>query len=216
MVLLGKDILGKKVVHEDNGENEMNKSEVKDILIQKDQPRIAYLTFEMKILTGQGDSDEELRRVAHSISAAGSNMNSGLANTTPGFSAQGSPSSGQAEKRLYLIPSEKITRISESAVIIHGSEIEESKDQQTFSLSFLKDFEVKTKDEETLGKVKDIVIDDSEMNVIGFKLSEGFWGKLAHGAKYMPYRGILEWKDGEMIVESSMKEKLVDDPSEIG
>lgn len=207
MILLGKEILGKAIIHQDTNEK---KSEVQEILIHKDQPKIVYLTFEINAPNEPGQSDQEIRRIASTINASGASLNAGLSNATPGYTGPGAPVPEGHKKHTYLIASEQISNISDNAVIMHGSESEGAADEEAFSLSHLEDFQVKTTDGESLGKIKDIVIDEEGMKVVGLSLSEGFWQTLAHGTKYMPYSGIVQWKEDELIVEDTMKEQLVD------
>ncbi|HEU5139315.1 MAG TPA: PRC-barrel domain-containing protein [Bacillales bacterium] len=207
--MLGKDVIDKTIVHV---EDDQEKAKVKDLLIRKDRPEMAYLTFDLKIPSGEIGENEDGRGALDTVRAGGGvkpatwNINQG---TAP---PEVTPSAG-GEKRFFLIPKEQIERISSNAVVMSGTEVqEESREIDCYSYSLLKDREIETEDGETLGKIKDIVIEEREKKIIGFKLSEGFWEKLiGDGTKYMSYDGIIEWKDDKIIVKASVKDQLVDE-----
>ncbi|HET7580019.1 MAG TPA: PRC-barrel domain-containing protein [Bacillales bacterium] len=213
MILSGNDILGKIIVQRETNEE---KSKVNDLLIEKNQPYIAYLTFELEKPADHPDTLEQDQRVAESLSAGG--RSPAMRNfMPPGRSAPGTAATEKMKKVPFLIPRNQIERMTENAVIMEGTEAEaEKQGEENFSYSALKDCEVKTEDGEKLGKIKDIVIEEMEQKVIGLKLSEGFWETLTgDGTKYMPYDGGVEWQVDKILVKNSLKDRLVDQFEEL-
>lgn len=209
MILLGKHVVDKKIVHADNDEE---KSEVKDLLIQKNKPEIAYLTFEIKTPVDGMGPEEDGSKAVDTVNALGG-RSPGQWNVTTGTAPPEAAPPNKETKQLFLLPKEQIERITTNAVVMEGTERhEELWEEECYSYLSLKNREVETEDGEKLGKIKDIVIEELEKKVIGLKLSEGFWEKLiSDGTKYMPYEGFVEWGADKIIVESSMKDRLVDE-----
>lgn len=209
MLMLGKEIMNKKIVHIDNDEE---KAKVDDILLHKDKADMAYLTFELDApivdphMNGPAGDDQAFE-VA---SASGSQSMPGnwAATTDAG-------SSVKTKKQTFFIPEAEIERITANAVLMKGTEVEQEHGERMehASLSALLDRSVETEGGEKVGKIKDVVIEESEKKIIGFKLSEGLWEKIVgDGTKYMPYTGIIDWtEEGPLIVESWTLDQLVDD-----
>lgn len=205
MLMLGKDVMDKEIVHVDNDEEQ---AKVKDILLNKDTAGIAYLTFEIDGPVQEADT-------TGSGSRAFDVANAGGIQTTPGNwgSTTERVPSVKTRKQLFLIPAEQIERITAHAVIMKGTEVEQDLGvlEDHISLAALIDQSVKTKAGEGIGKIKDIVLEEREKKVIGFKLSEGLWEKIiGDGTKYMAFDGIVDWKENQLIVESRMADQLVE------
>ncbi|HEX7063570.1 MAG TPA: PRC-barrel domain-containing protein [Bacillales bacterium] len=205
MILLGKHVADKKIVHVDNDEE---KSEVKDILISKEKPEIAFLTYEIKMPIGEIGEAED---------GTGEGPVSAIGGTDPGVRPGSAPPEAvppnTEKKQYFLIPKDQIDRITTNAVVMKGTEVQgESGEEEYYSYLSLKGREIESEDGEKLGKIKDIVIEEIEKKIIGLKLSEGFWEKLiGDGTKYMPYEGFVEWNYDKIVVKTSIKDQLVDE-----
>ncbi|HET7658616.1 MAG TPA: PRC-barrel domain-containing protein [Bacillales bacterium] len=207
MILLGKDVIGKKIVDADTNEE---KAKVKDLLIEKNKPLLACLSFELEAPSPEENTELKQESFTRNATAMGS---SSLWNTDAGTPLHQDAAKVIKEKQTYIVPREQIMRMTDRAVLMTGSEVEdETFEIEHFSVSYLKDFEIETEDGEKLGKVKDVVLEEKEKKVIGLKLSEGFWEKLvSDGTKYMPYVSNAKWEVDKLIVDSSMKDRLVDE-----
>lgn len=210
MLMLGKDVLDKKIVHVDNDDE---KAKVKDIILilNKDNVGIAYLTFEIDAPVEEGEAE-----AANGGSRAFDVAEASGIQTTPGnwgASTEKKPSV-KTRKQLFLIPAKQVERITDQAVVMKGTEVEQDfgKLADHVSLSALIDQNVETKAGEKIGKVKDVVLEEQEKKIIGFKLSEGLWEKIVgDGTKYMPSNGVIDWKEGQLTVESRVADQLVDE-----
>ncbi|HET7626901.1 MAG TPA: PRC-barrel domain-containing protein [Bacillales bacterium] len=208
MIVLGKDILGKTIVHVDNDEE---KAKVKDLLFDRNELSITYLTYEIDKPTDETKTLQEEQRVLDSI-AAGGPRNTSQWNATPGIRL-GANQMFDSEKQTFFIPAAQIDRMTEKAVTMKGSE-KESPAERDDSLSclFLLDLPVEDEEGEKIGKIKDLVVEEKEKRVIGLKLSEGFWEKIiGDGSKYLSIEGIELWLDEKVIVKTAEKENLQDD-----
>lgn len=207
MLMLGKDVLDKKIVHVDNDEE---KAKVKDILLNKNTAGIAYLTFE---IDGPVQNEETTNGGG---GRAFDVANAGGIQTTPGnwgSTTQRVPSV-KTRKQLFLIPAEQIERITAAAVTMKGTEIEQDLGslEDHVALTTLAGQDVETESGEKIGKIKDIVLEEREKKVIGFKLSEGLWEKIVgDGTKYMSFDGIVDWAGNQLVVESRVADQLVDE-----
>jgi uncharacterized protein YrrD len=99
---------------------------------------------------------------------------------------------------------------------MRSNERESSDPEGTFSHSFMKNKHVETNSGESLGKIKDIVIDWDKKRVIGMELSEGFWAKLlSDGKQYLSWDAMYNWSEDTIIVPDHEKEKLKKDYNEL-
>lgn len=209
MILHGKEIIGKEIVMADTNEE---RAKVKDLMIEKNMPFIACLTFELNLPSKDGGAEVTEESFTKNVTSMGGSSLWNVDDGTP-LHQKDANILNESQKQTYILPKEQIMRITDKAVIMTGTEKEnESNEMEHFSLSHLKNFEVETTDGEKLGKIKDVVIEEKEKKIIGLKLSEGFWEKLiANGTKYMPYITDMEWQEDKLIVDSGMKDQLYDE-----
>ena len=211
MLLHGKDIVGKMIVEADTDEE---KGSVKDIMIEKNKPFLACLSFEMAMPHKEDDADAMKESFTNNLTSMGG---SSLWNADSGTPLHQEDAETIDEKQLYILPKDQIMRITDKAVTMTGTERQsEPNEMQHYSLSYLKNLELETDDGEKLGKIKDVLVEEKEKKVMGLKLSEGFWEKLiSDGTKYMPYPIEMKLEGDKMIVDSSLKEQLYDEHEQL-
>jgi sporulation protein YlmC with PRC-barrel domain len=190
-LILGKDIIDSKIVHVNN---EVEDSTVKNILLNMEARKLCYLTLKLK-----KPSNEMDERKHKSL----------LELLNPFSDPDG------MEKQLYLIPEEQIEQMMPGNVVMKGKKIEQEREiprMECTSYSITKEFKVETESGEELGKIKDIVLNREERELVGLQLGEGLWN---NETKYMPYDGIVEWGREKLIVSDDITEKMGDEVNQL-
>lgn len=211
LILNGRDVIGKDIVAANTDEV---KAKVKDLMIEKNRPFLACLTFELELPHKEKDAEVMKESFTKNVTSMGG---SSLWNVDSGTPLHQKDAETIDEKQIYIIPRDQIMRITDKAVLMAGTEREsESFETEHFSLTYLKNFKVESTDGEELGKIKDVIIEEKEKKIIGMKLSEGFWEKLvSDGTKYLPYTADMKWEEDKLIVDASMKDQLYDEQEQL-
>ncbi|WP_349408217.1 PRC-barrel domain-containing protein [Pseudalkalibacillus sp. SCS-8] len=207
MLIFGKDILKKKIVSSEYGE--LDNHEVDDILLSKKTYDLEYLIYvEKRPDDHVGEKMDAPDDVVYSV---GGQFDSNRSAETSGGS-----NFKNYIKETYYIPFSDVNELSDDMVRISGIDQQSHDPIDSISADAIIKQKVKTTSGETIGKVKDIVIDWETRRVVGLSISEGFWAKLMSDTnKYLRLEENMTLTAEEIIVPDHMKDHLVEDVEEV-
>ncbi|MCM3718001.1 PRC-barrel domain-containing protein [Fictibacillus phosphorivorans] len=209
MRLYADRIIGAQAEHDAAPQDE---HKVNDILFNMYDHRLCYFTFTI-----------ENRSPNHEAMPADRHMESVVA-ATSGIGTQHTPMTGSAYpeatykdvKETYFIPWHQIVDVNEEKLVFKGNERQKEEPIECYSYKAIKDWPVIDQSGETVGKIKDLVMDTERKQAVGFVLSEGFWKSLlGHEEKYMPITGQPDWKTKEWKIERTPDLLLKNSPEEL-
>jgi sporulation protein YlmC with PRC-barrel domain len=207
MVVYAEKMIGKKAEH---NAAPLNDHKVTDILFNKYDHRLCYFTYsdvQEKHNFDRGDDHME------TVVAATSGMNS---HNTPMTGGSLSETQVRETKETFFIPWHQIVEMNEDKIVFSGNERQIDEPLECYSYMAVKDWTVIDQNNEKVGKIKDLVVDDKNQQVIGFMLSEGFWKSLlGHDEKFMPIIGAPDWKTQEWKIEQTPEVLLRNSPEEL-
>ncbi|WP_257351559.1 PRC-barrel domain-containing protein [Pseudalkalibacillus decolorationis] len=205
MLILGRELLGKKIGYKDS--EEATKHTVGDILLEKHNFELDYILYVEK-RPAEGDRDHSVEpSMANVTQSAGGYM--GM--NTPPITSDDSITRNFTKETFY-IPFNHIEEILNDKVIVTGLDRQAHDPINSIAATGLMEKKVLTQSGDSLGKVKDVIIDWNMKKVVGVSLAEGFWARLmSEENKFMPLEGTIDWSKDEVIISDHLKELLVED-----
>jgi sporulation protein YlmC with PRC-barrel domain len=207
MVVYAEKLIGTKAEHD---AAPLNDHKVNDILFNKYDHRLCFITY-----TEDLDAHKYSRGDDHieTVIAATSGINS---HNTPLTGGSFSETEVRSPKETFFIPWHQIIALDEDKVVFKGNERQIEEPVECYSFQAIKDWTVIDQNNEKIGKIKDLVMDTENQQVMGFMLSEGFWKSLlGHDEKFMPIVGSPDWKTQEWRIEHTPDVLLRNSPEEL-
>ncbi|WLD92436.1 PRC-barrel domain-containing protein [Alkalihalobacillus sp. AL-G] len=205
MLIVGKDLLDKTIGYKDSGD--LTDHTVEDILLEKDTYVLDYILYVEK----RPSEGNEKQRVEPSMMNVVGSTGGQTAMNTPPVTSDDSFTKDYRED-IFYVPFSHVEEILNDKVLITGIDQQLHDPVESIAVTGLIDRKVKTASGDSLGKVKDIVIDWDIKRVVGLSLAEGFWARMmSEENKYMPLEGTMDWTVDEIIVSNHLKDRLVED-----
>lgn len=117
------------------------------------------------------------------------------------------------KKNSKIINFDEILFIGNDSIVINNKEDVKTTNNTMTSLSHYEsqnilDYEVKYEDGETIGYIKDIIVDENNGKILGYILTDGIFEDLINGRNILPNLKDINYLDDSIIVPKSIKDKF--------
>lgn len=119
------------------------------------------------------------------------------------------------KKNSKIINFDEILFIGNDFIVINNKEDVKTTNNTITSLVHYEsqnilDYEVKYEDGETIGYIKDIIVDENNGKILGYILTDGIFEDLINGRNILPNLKDINYLDDSIIVPKSIKDKFYD------